>query len=242
MHECYYSRIMPPETGAPSITPMPAHMGISPLPKNRWGAHLLILITLTFVFAAFFLALEKTQGINGSVTLLVRSVDGGRSVETLSLANGSTALRTDIDPKSMTTISTRTFELSDGSVVTLAPAGVIRKASPSAETGSVLVASTIQPALNTPLAVWGDGALIAWRNPADGSVQVFVRSARGAYVPFQLFRDVRANSLGFTEDGSVLVVGVIDGQSTSLYALSLENAGVHPIETITGFVSVVPTP
>ncbi len=237
--ECYYSGSMPPDV-RPPIGPLPANVGAPRPPQAvRWGKTLWILITLTIAFGAFFNAWDARP--TGTVTLLVRDLDGTRRVGTFSLREKAFSERTDVDASEITTISARIFALSDASVVTLDTPGVVRRGG-GQDGMSVLVASPVSPFLNTPLSVWGDGARVAWVNPADRSVQVFVRSERGAYLPGYLNRDFRANSLGFTDDGSTLVLGKIAGDTTEIHSIKLSNGRMQHITTVPGFASVVPTP
>lgn len=224
----------------PPIGPIPANAGVPRGPKSRqWGRTLWLLITLTVAFAAFFTAWSERP--SGEVTLLVRDLDGTRHVSTLTLNDGSLTSRVDIDPSEITTLSARVFALSDASVVTLGTPGIIRYGGALPST-SVLVASPVAPLLTTPLSVWGDGARVAWVNPTDRSVQVFVRSEQGSYLPGYLNGEMRPNSLGFSDDGQTLVLGKIEGESTKIHAVRLSTGAVTHIATLRGFISVVPTP
>lgn len=230
---------MPPDV-RPPIGPIPANVGASrPTQGAQWGKTLWLLITLTVAFGAFFNAWDARP--SGTVTLLVRDLDGTRHVGTFSLNEKAFSERTDVDVTEITTISARVFALSDASVVTLDTPGVVRRGG-GQDGVSVLVASPVAPFLNTPLSVWGDGARVAWVSPADRSIQVFVRSQRGAYLPGYLNRDLSVSSLGFTENGDTLVVGRMDRDSTDLYAIKLTNGRVIKLTTLPGFVKVVPNP
>ncbi len=233
---------MPPENGV-SISPRPAHrltFGASNVVRDQKGAFLLSFITITLAVSALFA--QWDEEVQGSATLLVRSVEGERSVLTVSLPWGALSPRDDLDPSSITTMSVRAFSMDDGTVVTLSNAGIVRQKPADTKSTNLLVASPVVPALRTPLSVWGNADRIAWSSPADGSIQVFEKTPRGAYTPFFLNRDVQPNSLQFTEDGNGLVVAKLHQDSTTIYSVSLLTGKVEEVATITGYVSVVPTP
>lgn len=204
--------------------------------KNH-GAHFLTFISLTILIVAFFQAWNA--GPVGSVTVLLRTVDGVRVVEALELRSATFTLRSDIDPSTITTLSARTFALSDGTTISIDTPGIVRKGGTSV---SVLVASPVVPLMRTPLAVFGDGAQLAWVSPADSSIQVFTRTSRGAYIPSFIYRDLYPNSLGFSEDGASLVVAKITDNATAFYLIALASGSVTHLTTIDGLASVVPTP
>ena len=179
----------------------------------------------------------------GSVHVLVRDVSGERTVQYLHVSNGTLTADPTVDPSTVTTTSTRLFRLSDGSVITLSNVGVsMRKGSSKGEL-SVLIASPTPPPMRTPLAVWGDGARIAWVSPTDHSVQVFQRNSRGVYIPIWI-SEKPANSIAFTEDGTELVMAFIqsvdssDRGQTSFEAVSLDTKAERSITTITGLATV----
>lgn len=205
--------------------------------SDKRGAFFLTFITLTILVAAFLHGWDS--GPSGTVSLLVRMEDGTRVVETLDIGSGSVSTRSDVDASLITTMSARMFMLSDGSMVTIDTPGIVRKGS---GTMAVLVASPVAPLLRTPLSVALDGAYLAWVNPADSSVQVFARSPRGSYLPAYVNRDILPNSLGFTEDGTALVVGKLGTEDTTFYTIDLTSGSVTHLTTVTGLASVVPTP
>jgi hypothetical protein len=215
-----------------------ASMGSSaPRGTHETGRRLLFLIVAAFAVSAFFLQLWG--GPDGSVTVLTRSDDGVRTLGTLSLSNGVLTPITGADPQTVTTVSARTFRLADGTTITLDPAGIVAQSEGAQK--ALLVASPVPPLLRTPLSVWGAGDLLAWVSPADGSIQVFYKNERGAYLPFLLNTELRANSLGFNEDGTVLALGKMNAETTDIYALDLETGAVTMVARVPGLVSVVPT-
>ncbi len=177
----------------------------------------------------------------GSVSVLVRSVDGaGSAVSDLNLASGALTARGDVDPASVSSESMKIFALADGSYITLSPSGVIKK-DDTAKTEQLLVATAIAPLPRTPLAVWGDGARLAWVSPADGSVQVFERTEHGSYAPLYLTQDLLVNSLGFSTDGSTLVLAKIGAESTDFYTVDLASGTIKKLLALTGLASIIPT-
>lgn len=204
--------------------------------KNH-GTHFLTFISLTILIAAFFQAWDA--GPSGSVTVLVRTADGVREVVTLGLRSGVFESRADADPSAITTMSARLFTLDDGSVITLGTPGIVQKGDTSI---SVLVASPVAPLMRTPLTVWDQGTRVAWVSPSDGSIQVFARTSRGAYVPTLVLDSLFPNSLGFTDDGASLVAGVIAENETAFYHIALDTGTITHVATINGLASVVPTP
>lgn len=227
---------MPPDVG--QVQAMPA-----PQPKNSstkilWSI-IAIVVVLAILATAFALFSPRASG---NVTVLVRDGAGNRTVHTLSLNTGALIERTDVSGDTVVRDNNEVFILSDGSIIRLDPAGVIRLNQGPLGPVSVLIASPVAPTLSTPLSVWGDADRVAWMSPADGSVQVFARSERGAYLPVLLNHEIRPNSLGFSDDGSFLVAGVMRKDSTDFYALNLQNSKVSRVGTISGLVSVIPTP
>jgi hypothetical protein len=107
----------------------------------------------------------------------------------------------------------------------------------------LLLASPIPPTVPVAFAVWNDGEKIAWINPADNSVQVFERSARGAYLPAYLSQDLDApNSIGFNDTGSAVVVTTSTVDATDFYAVDIQAQKFIKIGSIPGYVSIIPTP
>lgn len=218
---------MPPDTAAQPVAR-----------SHKMGKWLFFLITATVAVSAIFVTFSG--GISGSVRVLVRDVSGARAVHTVSLPSGALQAVPEVDANSITTLSSRLFRQSDGSVITLDDAGIVRRQGSSTGQLSVLIASPTPPVLRTPLAVWGDGARIAWVSPSDGSVQVFGLTERGAYTPLYVHTSLNANSLGFTDDGSVLVMAKYVGETTELYGVVLATGALSRITTIEGLASLVP--
>jgi hypothetical protein len=229
---------MPPTTGAP-ITPTLGRMPkLGPSGMDRRGQALLTFIILTFTVSAVFVAFDKAS--QGSATVLVRSVEGARSVENVSLTTGERMIQTGVDVDAITTLSARLFYMDDGTVVTIDSAGIVRKNMADAESATVLVASAVPVSARTPLSVWGDAERIAWVSPADGSIQVFERNSQGAYLPIYLNTGMQVSSLQFTEDGASLVVSKIEDEQSLIASISLATGDVEPVATIPGFVTVLP--
>lgn len=182
---------------------------------------------------------------NGSVRILVRDISGTKSVYQVSLFSGSKAQDTTVDAASVSTVPSRIFRLKDGSVVTLNDTGVVTRQGSSKGELAVLISSTERPTLMTPFAVWGDAEKIAWVNPADNSLQVFERTARGTYTPVFLDSTIHVNSIVFTEDGTRLVAAQVratqTGESTTeLYVVDLKVSSITALSTITGFATILP--
>lgn len=227
---------MPPDVG--QVQAMPA-----PQPKNSstkilWSI-IAIVVVLAMALAVFTLFAPR---LSGNVTVLVRDEAGNRTVHTLSLDTGKLTERPDVSGETAVRDSTEVFILADGSIIRLDPAGVIRLNQGPLGPVSLLVASPVAPTLGTPLSVWGEADKVAWMSPADGSIQVFSRSVRGAYLPQYLTHDIRPDSLGFTEDGKVLVASRIEGGKTIFYALALNSQAIVKVASVSGYASVIPTP
>ena len=229
---------MPPEKGV-VITPRPAHRPFRTpnAMTDKRGTFLITFMTLTILLVAFISQWDK--GLSGSVSVLVRNEDGTRFVESLNIATGTFTPMNDIDATTITTLSARTYTMDDGSVITIDTPGIVRKGK---YTVSVLVASPVPPPMRTPLAVLQEGALVAWLSPADQSLQVFERTSRGSYIPTYLHEDLVANSIGFTEDGTVLVFARIEEDATtSFYGIELESGVITKLTSIHGLASVIPS-
>ncbi len=227
---------MPPDIG--QVQAMPASQPKDSSTKILWSV-VLVVVVLAVALAAFTFFAPR---VSGNVTVLVRDDTGNRSIHTLSLDTGELTERSDVSGEITVRDSTDVFILEDGSVIRLDPAGVIRLNQGPLGPVSVLVASPVAPSLGTPLSVWGEADKVAWMSPADGSIQVFGRSPRGAYLPQYLSHDMRPDSLGFTEDGKVLVASRIEGDMTTFYAIALSSQAVVKVATISGYASVIPTP
>lgn len=234
---------MPPENGV-TISPRPAHrmsFGASQTLRDPKGAFLLSFITLTIAVTAFVINLSEI-GV-GTVSVLVEKPGSGVYVAELSLVNGGmTSLRAvgapQIGAPAPTYVGPR------GSVIQLTPAGIEEKS----ENGDskVLIISVTPPTAETPFAVWGKGALIAWVSPTDQSVQVFARTPRGTYQPLFVSSAVHADSLGFTDDGSALVITTVARSetggilSTDVSAVStvLATKTLNPLSSYAGLVTI----
>lgn len=215
------------------------HLRFPPRPSLERGVGLLSFISLTIIVSALFFAFEPD--VRGSVSVLVRGLDDSRAVYTLDLATERLTERSDVLPDVFTTRAMRTYTLDDGSVVSLAPQGIVRRDSPSSDTYQVLVASPVEPRETTPLAVTNDGSRLAWVHPADSTVQVFERTTRGAYVPVYVSAPFRLNSLGFVEGGAQLVGSVYGSQSTALFVFDMTEDAVQA-GSLNGFASIVSLP
>lgn len=201
--------------------------------EDRHGKVLLYLIGIIFVFSAIWVS-YTSQGAD--VSVLVRGVDGERAVYSLSVPDGE--LRPQAGEGADDEIA-QEFALSDGSQLSIGTAGIVSEA-PGSRAFRVLVASPVAATARTPLAVWGDGARIAWVNPADTSLQVYARTERGTYTPVYVNQDLRPNSLQFTKDGSSLVVAKILGGNTDVFDIMLESGAIERITTIEGLATLLP--
>lgn len=231
---------MPPETGV-STTSRPAHrfvFGPSHTLRDHRGAFLLTFITFVIIAAAIVNSLGFTP--SESVTVLLRDTSGGRALYKYVLADRTLQLHAEAAPEA--SMGERTIPLRDGSVIGLQAPGIVRITNGDLATMEVLVASPVAPFVNTPFAVWGEGQRLAWKSPADDSLQVYERTERGAYQPVFLLSDVRANSLGFTASGAYLVVGSIEGEATRFFTLRLSDGSILEGATIPGFASIISTP
>lgn len=100
---------------------------------------------------------------------------------------------------------------------------------------TLLIATKISPSLGTPLAASLDGSLIAWVNPMDYSLQVFMRNPGGQYIPKFIKTDVAPLSLTFSPDGAYLMMTVDDGMgSTQLAVMSLTSGTISTVGDIPG--------
>lgn len=202
---------------------------------QRVGERLFTLILLTLVLSAIAVTYQSTQ--MDDVRILLRSDDGGRGVYTLSLSSG--ALQSD-ETSRQTTNSGGKFVLSDGSVLALEPAGIVRHGAD--QSFSLLVASTVSPSPRTPLAIWHDGQRIAWLNPADGSLQVYEKTPRDTYAPLLVQKDLLPSSIQFSEDGNTLILTKLSAGMTDFYTLTLRSGEVQKRTSVTGFATLTQTP
>ena len=178
--------------------------------------------------------------VHGSVSVLVRGTDDTRSVQYLNLASGVHEVRTDINASEFAAENIKIFALSDGTYITLSSAGIVRK-NDTDGSESLLVATPVAPVMaRTPLAVWGDGLRIAWVNPADHSLQVFAKNARGAYLPIFASGNVIANSVLFTEAGDTVVLTRIANDETEVFAIDLASGQMTRVKTMQGFATLLP--
>jgi hypothetical protein len=207
---------------------------------KKWGA-IAAIVGVAIVGAVYYV---WTTQLTGTIHVIVRAADGSRSINTFSLSSKSLTILPDIDASLISGGASRTYRFPDGSAISLAPAGVVL--ADSDENVSVLIASPVSPTLQTPLAIWNEGARIAWVSPADQSLQVFERSARGTYLPIYLGTSDKVGSLGFTEDGTVLVIATVDvekggGSITELSAvdLSTPTKSSRFVASIIGFASII---
>ena len=203
----------------------------------RWVSILVVLAVILVVLFVFL-----WQRPPGSVTLLVVHEDGSRNVGDYSLATRSLSSRAGFDASTMTIPTTESFTLSDGSTVTVESAGIVKKTQSSGGIESLLVATPVAAFGRTPLAVWKDATRIAWVNPADRSLQVFERNSRGTYLPLYLNKDIHANSLGFTEDDTVLVVTKLGSENTEIMTVTLSTGAVQSVSSVSGFAAIISAP
>ena len=230
---------MPPGTQPPIgvLNQEPSHKGL------RVVRLVLILAVIAVIGAVFYAVWAMTQ-MSGSVYILVRDTGSGeRALYTYSLESKKMTKNESADANLIVSPSSKLYEQPDGSVIGLTPAGVVM--ADTQNRTSVLIASTVAPTLQTPLAVWSDGERIAWLNPADNSIQVFQRSERGAYIPILLNATLVPSSIGFTEDGTVLVATKTivqkDGKSsTDLFAIKIQpSSSVKLLGSVSGFATIV---
>ncbi|MEK7530907.1 MAG: hypothetical protein AAB573_03485 [Patescibacteria group bacterium] len=229
---------MPPGTQPP--------MGVLNQVPSHKGAHitrLILMVVVVVILIVVFYVVWTMTSVSGSVSLIVRDVTGDRTLYTYSLSNKELVENESIDANLVVSSSAKLYQRSDGSVIGLTPAGVVMADIENRTT--ILIASPVSPTLQTPLAVWSGGERIAWQSPADGSVQVFERTERGTYVPIYLNSELAVSSLGFTEDGSVLVATKTiverggEPVTTDVFAIKLKSASVARISSLQGFATIV---
>lgn len=205
----------------------------------HWVTALKLIIFLVSIALVTILVSQYFQE-SENVPIAILTVDGSRSVALLNIKNGSVT-QTDETDLNNQGVPNSEFKLSTGAVIALSSSGIVLRREGEGES-TVLIASPVPPTARTPMTVWNDGAKIAWRSPADGSVQVFERSARGVYLPIFLSKGMRPNSLKLTSDGERLIIAKIEGKMTNIYLLSLqENETPRLVASISGFVTLVQT-
>lgn len=229
-----------PFNPVPPPAPQAQRMGDDVSGAKRHGHFLLFMILGTIVAVAVQQLWFSPE--SGAASLLVRSADGTRTVQILSLETGSLTVRPDVSTEGISSRTLRTFALPDGSVITVEPAGIVRKQPGDAQSVTLLVASAVPPTALTPLSVWGDAEKIAWVNPADNSIQVFEKNERGVYLPVYVRSDVPVSSLQFSAYGDALIVAKIGLSDTSVSVISLTNDSVRPVTAVPGFATVIPIP
>lgn len=103
-----------------------------------------------------------------------------------------------------------------------------------------IVASAAVPRDHTPIAVSKSGDMVAWVAPADRSLQIFRRSAKGVYMPIHLGPKSQVASLAFTPDGAYLVttLATIDA-GTEIRALNLTTGASTTIATSPDLIIVI---
>jgi hypothetical protein len=215
--------------------------GASQTLRDPKGAFLLSFITLTIAVSAFFINLAE-QSV-GTVSVLLEKPGSGAYTAELSLVNGGLTSMRAADATG-TAQPAPAYNGPRGSVIQLTPAGIEQR-SENGDT-EVLIISVTPPTAETPFAVWGKGSLIAWVSPTDQSLQVFARTPRGSYQPLFVSSSVRADSLGFTDDGAALVVTTVsrtdagDVVSTEVHAVStaLPTKTLNPLASYSGLVTI----
>ncbi|MBU6310598.1 hypothetical protein KGO06_01540 [Patescibacteria group bacterium] len=205
---------------------------LSHSPRARmWGNALFYLITLAVVTAA--VTLSSVRPSSESARLIQRT-EAGAAVFTIDTQSGAITPDTTAAQDELLTF----VRLSDGSVVSIAPMGLVKRVGSSTGPLTLLLASAVPANPRTPFAVWQEGARIAWRNPADGSLQIFA-DQNGAYQPVAVIPEIRPSSLAFTEQTGTLLAAVIDANATTVYRIDV---GREPttIATFTGLVTLLP--
>lgn len=221
------------------VTPLPASLK-GPSPHARRGAFLFSLITLTIVATAFVtITLPSTIQSSETVLILRLDAEGIKQVGDLSLRTGAVTQRTGVDTSGLRIGETGVHSLSDGSVVAVEPAGIVRRHA-QMDTMALLVASPVQATQRTPLAVWNDATRVAWVNPADQSLQIFEKNATGAYLPVYLNSDAYVGSMRFTDDGAKLVFASHGLDTTDFYVIDLPHGSVTSVATLDGVASILP--
>jgi len=200
-------------------------------------------LVFLIIIAAFALSLywylvpQPNVTLFGSTTLIVFTQEGGRTIVDLSLDTGVQTKWSAADGAAFVSPN-KEFAVGDGSVIMLDPAGVVLRGPDAAS--RLLIASPVPPSALTPLAVWGGGAKIAWRSPADRSLQVFTRNERGVYLPVFLDTTINVTSLAFSDTGDALVVGTVRvDTSTDITVVDLKLGTTKQVAHFEGFVRVI---
>ena len=201
-------------------------------PRTRmWGNALFYLITLAIVTASLALALFAPR--SETLTILQRT-ESGSALFSLNIDSGALEPLPDAAP---TTEPLAFVRLPDGSVVSMAPMGLVKRTGSTTGTLTLLLASAVPANPRTPFAISQDGTRVAWRNPSDGSLQIFVAS-NDTFIPIATHPTVRPTSLAFTTEGT-LVAAVREAEATTIYRSDVGN-GMSPIASITGLVTILP--
>ena len=220
-----------PSAPAPQVPPStPKRSSLS-----GWILSFIILAVLLGVgyLAATYL-MPKPVIPDGKVAVRVTDENGLTSYQTLSLPDAVFEGVSEETGDALHVQRPARVTLDDGTTISLAADGIVRG---GGDSKSTLVAAVVPPDRFTLLAVWKNGAKIAWVNPADHSVQVFESNGRGMYVPVFLGGKLLANSLTFSEDGSALVVAKLSPEGTDMYFVRFSEGALeeykHFPETIT---------
>lgn len=229
--------VLQTETKAPTQIDIPSPASGGPAIVKPFV--FLVIVAALAVLAYWYFAPQPNATLFGSTTLVVHTEEGGRTVVDLSLDTGVQTEWPAADQLAFRSPS-REFVTESGSLIVLDSSGVILK-DPTGNTASkLLIASAVPPSEFTPLAVWGGGAKIAWRSPADKSLQVFARNERGVYLPIFLDTTIRANSIAFSNTGEALAVGTIHAdQSTDIAVVDLKQGAVRTVAQLEGFARVI---
>lgn len=234
---CYHSG-MPPSTGQPAFVPPPSPAA-APQPRS-YGA----VVVALFVFAALIVGAyawwswDQWMPQGEVATILVRDAEtGGRSMIAVDLEDGSVR-------EAEATIFTvpESFTLSDETEIALNSSGIVNRVPGSESQWIPLITSPVSPPPGTPFAVWGDGARLAWVNPADSSIQAYERLEDGSYGLLMLSNEKGASSLAFAKGGTVLVLGSIVDMQTHISVLDIVSGISMPLATVPGFASVIQIP
>ena len=204
--------------------------GPSKIISHPGGAFILSFITLTIVVVAFLFSYFPTE--NSTVTLLIRGEDGTRSLATFALGSGEVTRTGD----GASVSQQQEVALEDGTVVMLDTLGLVQRIPGESEFVRVLLASPVAPSPRTPFAVWGRAERIAWVNPADESIQVFVWNGKN-YAPVGVFTGT-VQSIGFAGP-NVLVGTSLTGSQTTLTTFDLNTGNVAAVVTLDGLISIV---
>lgn len=200
---------------------------------HPWGAFILSFITITVAVVAFLFTMNP--GERGSVTLLMRGLDGVRTLGTFDVRTADVT----IVETGTAVLQTREVYVDGSTAIMLDTPGLVQRVVGEAELVRVLIASPVPPPPQTPFAVWGKGERVAWVNPADGSLQVFEWNGQ-AYSPLRVFTDT-VQSVGFSSENLLVGARIRDGQ-TVLSTFDLRTGSVVERATLDGLISIVVTP